>query len=259
MTEKRARKPKAKAVAKAKPRPAPPPPAPSFTPNRAFPLNVDVDASRAKNAREVAKQILAPETAAFRMISAAEGKSAFGEMIDTAGVLEHMRAIQTTVNAGDLSAAEAMLTAQAISLQTLSARLVEKAMAQEWMPQFETFMRLGLKAQRQSCLTLEALGALKHGPAILARNAQVNVAHGPQQVNNAPAAPVLPPPLAPNPHADAAAFEIPPSKLLCAHGEDVDTRATQGAGAGDPEMAPVGKVDRPEVGRGKKPRRTKSR
>ncbi|MBU6374353.1 MAG: hypothetical protein KJS97_16650, partial [Alphaproteobacteria bacterium] len=104
------------------------------------------------------------------------------------------RSIQKAVNAGDLSTAEAMLMSQAVSLQTLSMRMIEKATAQEWMPQFETFMKLGLKAQRQSCLTIEALGAIKHGPAIMARLAQVNVAHGPQQVNNAPPAPALPTP-----------------------------------------------------------------
>lgn len=39
-----------------------------------------------------------------------------------------------------------------------------------------------LKAQSQCRATLETLAAIKVGPAIFAR--QANIAHGPQQVNN---------------------------------------------------------------------------
>lgn len=187
MTTKRTRKTIAKAQAK-------PPAVPDYKPNRAFPVVLQQGDTQAQHARNVAKQILAPEAATLRVLSCAEGKSPLGERIDGAGVLEEMRSIQKAVNAGDLASAEAMLIAQAIALQSLSVNMIERATAQQWMPQFETYMRLGLKAQRQSCLAIEALGALKHGPAIMARNAQVNVAHGPQQVNNAPPAPALPTP-----------------------------------------------------------------
>lgn len=195
MTEKRTRKPKAKAA------PKPPSAADLYKPNRLAPMRIYSGFTHDENAREVAKQILAPELAAYRVIGAAEGNTNTGGQMDGAGMLAELRSIQKAVNAGDLSTAEAMLISQAVSLQTLSMRMIERATAQEWMPQFETYMRLGLKAQRQSCLTIEALGALKHGPAIMARLAQVNVAHGPQQVNNAPPAPALP---TPDPAAAAA-------------------------------------------------------
>jgi hypothetical protein len=129
------------------------------------------------------------------------------------------------------------------------------------MPQFECYMKLGLRAQRQSCLTIEALGALKHGPAIMARLAQVNIANGaPQQVNNTPPAPALPAPPPALTHADGVAFEIPQSKLLASHGSaDMDPGATKSARRSDPAMATLGEVHRAEDGRGKKPRRAKPR
>ena len=235
MTEKRIRKPKAKAEAK-------PPAAPSFTPNRAFPVNVDKDATQATNAQSVAAQILAPEAAAYRVIRAAEGNGIFSEMIDTVGVLDHMRAVQAAVNGGDLSAAEAMLIAQATSLQSLSVRLLEKATMQDWMPQFETYMRLGLKAQAQSRLALEALAAVRHGPAVFAKQANVSNG-GPQQINNGFCPSPLPPlePCAPVP------FEIPQSRLLALHGgATVDTATAATAGGSDPALGTMEAVHRPD-------------
>jgi hypothetical protein len=191
-----------------------------------------------QHAQRTAKQILAPETAAFRVISAAEGNTVFGAAIDAGGVLEHMRNVQAAVNAGDLAAAEAMLIAQATSLQTLSVRLIERGLAQPSAPHLETFIRLGLKAQAQSRLAIEALGTLKHGPAILARNAQVNVAHGPQQVNNG----VSPP--------RAGDSGNPPIQLSSSHELRADTGASGGAGCADQDLAPVGAIDRPQDRRG---------
>lgn len=169
---------------KAKTKAPAPPAVPEYTPTRALQLNLVQGDTQAQHARKVARQIAAPETAAYRCISAVEGKGPMGGQIDAVGMLAELRAAQQAVNNGDLSTAEGMLMTQAISLQSLYVRLIERATTQEWLPQFETYMRLGLKAQAQSRLALEALATLRHGPAIMARNAQVNVAHGPQQVNN---------------------------------------------------------------------------
>lgn len=155
-----------------------------YTPNKDFPLILRDGDTPTQHARKVAEQILSPEAAALRIVAAVEGKSIYAEKLDAGGILDQVRALQDAVNAGDLKSAEAMLIAQAFSLQALSVRLIERATAQDWLPQFETMMRLGLKAQAQSRLAIEALATLKHGPAVVARNAQVNVANGPQQVNN---------------------------------------------------------------------------
>jgi hypothetical protein len=176
MTTKRPRKPQEQAP--------PPLPAPSYAPSRAMAVSLAHTDTPAQRARSAAKQIAAPEAAAYRVMSAAEGKGPTGALLDASGMLAELRAAQKAVNEGDLSTAEAMLMAQAVGLQALYVRLIERAMEQEWIGQFETLMRLGLKAQAQSRMALEAVATLKHGPAIMARNAQVNVAHGPQQVNN---------------------------------------------------------------------------
>jgi hypothetical protein len=50
--------------------------------------------------------------------------------------------------------------------------------------QFETYLRLALRAQTQCRATLETLAAIKN-PQPVAFVRQANIAHGPQQVNNA--------------------------------------------------------------------------
>ena len=191
MTTKRPRKPKTQTPATL--------PAPPYAPSRAMAVSLAHTDTPAQRARSAAKQIAAPEAAAYRVINAAEGKGPAGALLDASGMLAELRAAQNAVNEGDLSTAEDMLMAQAVGLQALYVRLIERAMEQEWIPQFETLMRLGLKAQAQSRLALEAVATLKHGPANRARNAHVNVAHGPQQVNNG----VEPLPVLPLPRTSA--------------------------------------------------------
>ena len=88
------------------------------------------------------------------------------------------------VQAGDLSEIEAMLVSQAVGLQTQWASLSRRASTQEYLPQYQAYMSLALKAQAQSRATLQALIEMKqprHAPTFIK---QANVAHGPQQVNN---------------------------------------------------------------------------
>ena len=86
---------------------------------------------------------------------------------------------------GDLKRAEAQLAAQAHTLDTVFHSLVRRATTAEYLSQFEAYLRLGLKAQSQCRATLEALALLKNPPPTTFVR-QANVAHGPQQVNNAP-------------------------------------------------------------------------
>lgn len=85
---------------------------------------------------------------------------------------------------GDLSGAEALLAAQASSLNAIFAEMARRAASNmgEYLGATETYLRLALKAQAQSRATLETLAAIKAGPVVIAR--QANIAHGPQQVNN---------------------------------------------------------------------------
>lgn len=156
----------------------------TFKADRTPRLYIDPGDNREAIAQKSARQLLSPAMSAVRTINAAERDTQWGAGLDAQGAMDELGRIADQVNAGDMSRPERMLITQAVTLEALSTRLTERAMAQTGLPQFEAFMRLGLKAQAQSRLAIEALATLKHGPAVLARNAQVNVAHGPQQVNN---------------------------------------------------------------------------
>jgi hypothetical protein len=214
--------------------------APAYAPSKVFPVRVIDGATQAEQAQQVARDLTAPEAAATRIIVTAEDKSIAGEWLDVPGTLAELRRVASDVNAGDLAHAEAMLINQAIALQSLFARLIERGMAQDSLPQYEAHMRLALKAQAQSRATIETLANVRNGPVIYAR--QANVAAGaPMQVNNG-----LPT------GAGARQIEMPPNQLLEPPPHDrMDTRTQSGAGAGDPPMEAVGAKHRTKHARGK--------
>jgi len=207
---------------------------PAYVADKAFPVRVLAGATQAEQGKQIARDLTAPETAATRIMVAAEGKSAYGEWLDIPGTLAELRRVARDVNAGDLSHAEAMLINQAQAMQMLSTRLIERGLNQDGLPQFEAFMRLGLRAQAQSRQSLETLAMLKQGPTVFAR--QANVAHGPQQVVNG----------APAPLACAPANENPQTRLSLPHEQRMDGRAPGGASETDQGMAAMGKEHRTE-------------
>lgn len=159
---------------------------------------------------------------------------------DMVGVLD---AKVKAVQCDDLRDAEALLTAQAVGLNSIYTGLVLIARKNltDHFDMAERLMRLGLKAQGQCRATLETLAMIKNPPTVFAR--QANIAHGPQQVNNTA---VLPSPTGnPATRARAAESESEPNKLLEAHGERLDLGTTGAAGTGDQALAAVGTVKRP--------------
>ena len=92
------------------------------------------------------------------------------------------RAIQE-IQSGDLSKIEEMYISQAVALEAMFASLARRAKAQEKLLQYETHMRLALKAQNQCRATLQALVQLKQ-PSQTTFVKQANIAQGHQQVNN---------------------------------------------------------------------------
>lgn len=142
---------------------------------------------------------------------------------------------------GDLKRCEAMLLGQAHALQAIFMNLSRRAVKQEYLKNFDTFLRLGLKAQSQCRATLETLVTIKNPPVAIVR--QANIAHGAQQVNNGPSPN--------NTHAPAQARagenQIPQTQLLDAqHGERLDTGTAGAAGRTDQELAAVGALNRPQ-------------
>lgn len=87
------------------------------------------------------------------------------------------------IQSGDLSKIEEMYISQAVALEAMFTSLARRAKAQDKLLQYETHMRLALKAQNQSRATLQALVQLKQ-PSQTTFVKQANIAQGHQQVNN---------------------------------------------------------------------------
>jgi hypothetical protein len=190
--------------------------------------------------RNVAAIATGPETAAARVIQAAERKTSLEDYLDVQALAATLRDQAAAVRGGSLGQAETILINQAAALQSLFARLVERGMGSDSVPGFEANMRMALRAQAQCRATLETLAEIKNPPVVYAR--QANVTTGPQQVNNGL-------PAYPSPRARDSV--PPPDKLLEEiDGQRLDTRAPCTPGAIDPHLAAVGAIDRPaDVGR----------
>jgi hypothetical protein len=105
--------------------------------------------------------------------------------LDVTSLVDELRQQAATASGGDLKRQEAMLAIQAHTLDTIFNELARRANAAEYLPQFEAYLRLGLKAQSQCRATVEALAEIKN-PKQVAIVQQANIASGPQQVNNVP-------------------------------------------------------------------------
>lgn len=133
------------------------------------------------------ERILA-DMAAAGALSSAHVMATFAKpMMGELALAECINALRDTsqaINGGDLSSAEAMLAAQAASLNAIFAETARRAAANmgQHLGATETYLRLALKAQTQCRATLETLATIKNPPTVFAR--QANIAHGPQQVNN---------------------------------------------------------------------------
>ena len=96
-----------------------------------------------------------------------------------------------------------LLATQAMALNSLFHALARRAAHAPSITEVETLLRLALKAQSQSCATVETLGAVTAPRVVFAQ--QANIAAGHQQICNAsPEAQALPPPSAQQPRFDRA-------------------------------------------------------
>lgn len=175
-------------------------------------------------------------------------KNLMGEHATTDAILMGLEKKLDQVEAGDMLPVEAMLLSQAVSLQSIYASLVRRAVGQELLRNYQAFFTLALKAQAQSRATLEALVELKHPRHPTTFVKQANIANGPQQVNNgfpqSPAAPV-------RAHGQIG---TEPNKLLedtQSGGTYLDHGATQAAAGGHRALEAVGAVHRPQKPTGK--------
>ena len=190
--------------------------------------------TREERGRRYAALLTSPELAAFRVVRVAENNYDMEKHIDVPTLVETLREQAKAVNRNDLAKAEAMLMNQATALQSLFARLSEKAFSSGLLPQFEAFMRMALRAQNQCRATLETLSTIKNPPVVIAK--QANFANGYQQVNNGAAMPVT--------HAQAGENKIQQNELLTEvqHGKAMDISAASAASRANPAMETVGKI-----------------
>ena len=149
---------------------------------KTVPINVLSDESKEEQAGKYAKLVMSPELAAYRIIKSADGESNIFNGVDVPSLVDKLREQSAAVNRGEFNHMEAMLMNQATGLQSIYAKLTERAMIQEHMPNLEAFMRMALRAQNQCRATLETLAAIKNPPVIFAK--QANISNGHQQINN---------------------------------------------------------------------------
>ncbi len=136
-----------------------------------------------KTRERILADVTAQGTLTNAHVMATFAKPVMGEL-HLAECVSALRAKAGAVNRGDLSSAESMLIEQAAALNAIFGELTRRSAMNmgEYLDAAARYMRLALKAQSQCRATLETLAAIKAGPAIFAR--QANIAHGPQQVNN---------------------------------------------------------------------------
>lgn len=174
------------------------------------------------------------------------GKGAYG----TLSLTDAVRVVDDTakaVHGGNLKGAETMLIAQAVALNAIFGELARRSATNmgEYLDASERYMRLALKAQGQCRATLETLAVIKNPPVVFAR--QMNVAHGPQQVNNSGVPAHANDSAQAREGARAHAGKPKPDQtglLEVSGGQRLDTRAPGKAGGADPHLAPVGAVHR---------------
>jgi hypothetical protein len=163
----------------------------------------------------------------------------FGELaINT--LITDLRQQCQQASKGDLNRVEALLTAQAHTLDGIFNYLARKAVHADYLNQYETYLRLGLKAQSQCRATLETLAAIKN-PKPVTFVQQANIAHGPQLVNNEAAPPAE--------ASRAQETEKQPNKLLeTRNDERLDAGAQGATGLTNPALETVGALDRSKDG-----------
>ncbi|MES2979814.1 MAG: hypothetical protein V4731_15440 [Pseudomonadota bacterium] len=132
-----------------------------------------------------ARMALLPSVNGAAVIGAYQANVMGKDAADMTVLVEELRKTLDEVKDGDLHRLEAMLISQATALQTIFTSLARRAQVQEYQKNLESFLGLALKAQAQSRATISALVDLKY-PRQATFVKQANIAHGPQQVNNAP-------------------------------------------------------------------------
>lgn len=165
------------------------------------------------------------------------------QQADITAMLDELKAATAKVQGGDLSDQEAMLAAQATSLDNIFNFLAQRAynnITSGYLHAGDTLLRLALKAQSQARTTVESLAEIKF-PKSATFIRQANIANQ-QQVNNGATG---------QPAGDsgrAPEKDVTPTNELLEqqHGEWLDIGTQSAAGAVDSNVVAMGALDRPQ-------------
>jgi hypothetical protein len=158
--------------------------------------------------------------------------------IDLTALYGALRDSGQSVQRGDLSGIESVLTAQIAALNAIFGEMARRAALNmgEYLDATDKYLKLAMRAQSQCRATAETLAVIKAGPPVFAR--QANIANGPQQVNNG----TIPPATR---AGENTSFEQP-ELLGSSDGLRLDTGTAGTAGRSDSAMEAVGTKHRAE-------------
>ena len=195
---------------------------------------------RTLNPHEIVMFPAAQSAAAIHAWSKFAGEASVSDLI------KDLRKQIKDLQAGDMREVEAMLYGQAVTLQTIFTSLARKAVAQDYLKQFQVNLTLALKAQAQCRATLEALAEIKNPRPVLITK-QANIASGNQQVNNCGTPPVPDRELTQTgtvragAHAHVVEIFSQQNELLEApNGNQLDTRTAGTSGRDDSHLETMG-------------------
>ncbi len=203
------------------------------TPSRADPMLLDRRPPPGQTSAQFGAAMMVDGLTPHAVIAREWARAPCGprERMDLTFTLARIEETARSVSAGDLSHAEAVLTAQTVTLNAMFANLACRATETTNADLFERYLRLAFKAQSQYRATCETLAVLKNPPVF---TRQANIASQ-QVVNNGT---MVTASRAGNP-------ENAQNKLLEAHGERLDGGEADGASSRNQDLAAVGALDRP--------------
>ena len=123
------------------------------------------------------------------------------------------------------------MTTQVHTLDAIFNNLACRAINAEYMDNLDRYLKFALRARSQCRATWEALATIKNSP-VAGYVRQANIAHGPQQVNNASAAPAGAPRAGENPNLQNKLLEEKYGERL-----DLGTACTPGRAVACPAGA----------------------
>jgi O6-methylguanine-DNA--protein-cysteine methyltransferase len=182
----------------------------------------------------LARTPLCPTTRAAMTINA---YSTTDGNLDLTGLAKELASQVKAAKAGGPTRAEAMLAAQAHTLDAIFNHLAIKANNTALLNSFDRYLKLALRAQSRCRATWDTVATIKN-PPMVGYVKQANFAQGPQQVNNATASANVG---SPAPRNEKSQNEL----LEAKQGERLDFSAKSQASGTHSAVAAVGALDRP--------------